>query len=76
MATRIDTGGVYLVQSACRSRCAWVRDPRRRTNGGLPVFTCAGCSSQWVSSESWTPADLDGTVSPAVAAEAKRRRSR
>ena len=67
---------MHLIQRPCRSRCAWARDPRRRTKGALPVFTCDGCGSQWVSSESWTPADLDGTVNPAVAAEAKRRRSR
>ena len=67
---------MHLVKHPCRSRCAWYRDPRRRTKASLPIFTCSGCGSQWVNTESWTPADLDGTVSPAVAAEAKRRRSR
>ncbi len=40
-----------------------------QTYDGLPLFGCAGCGSEWVRSEAWTPAQADGTVPPAVQAE-------
>jgi hypothetical protein len=35
----------------------------------LRVFACAGCGSEWVRTEGWTPADANGVVPPEVAAE-------
>lgn len=59
----------------CRQLCAWTRTRRRYPGGvdGLPVFSCAGCGSQWVRTEPWTPIDATGTVPAAVAREATRR---
>ena len=35
----------------------------------MRVFSCAGCGSEWVRAEAWTPADADGDVAADVAAE-------
>ena len=60
----------------CQSRCLWsatdevleVRVAPGKT-APLRVFACAGCGSEWVRSEGWTPADVSGEVPGAVRAE-------
>ena len=37
------------------------------------VFACAGCSSEWVRTEGWTPRNLDGSIAAAVVEELSRR---
>lgn len=59
-----------LRQAACRSECSW--SPSGRVRDGELVFECAGCHSEWVRSEPWTPCDADGTVPVAVMAERAR----
>lgn len=58
--------------AACRRLCSWSR------TGGLlddePVFRCAGCGSEWVPSEPWTPVDHTGVVPEPVQAERRRGR--
>ena len=70
---RTRTGPPELARRACRQLCDWA--PTRASRLGLPVFACTGCGSQWVRSEAWTPAQQDGSVLPAIAAEADRRRA-
>ncbi|MGA9749798.1 MAG: hypothetical protein WBQ50_20285 [Nocardioides sp.] len=52
--------------AACRSVCAWARTDDHR--GSEPLFACAGCGSEWVPSEAWTPIDWTGSVPEAVLA--------
>ncbi|WP_460864307.1 hypothetical protein [Rhodococcus aerolatus] len=59
-----------LAVNACRSRCAW--RPTKAQAGGERLFACRGCGSQWVPSEPWTPADVDGRV-PSEVRRARRR---
>ena len=56
-----------LAVRACRSLCDW--GPTRRTLDGLTLFACAGCGSQWVRSEPWTPRQADGSWPPLVREE-------
>lgn len=68
--------GPSLAAYPCQQRCAWTRTRRRhpdRIAGGLAIFACAGCGSQWVRTQAWTPIDADGTVPATVAREAARR---
>jgi hypothetical protein len=60
-----------LASYACQQVCEWSTTGARRD--GLPLFVCAGCGSEWVRTEAWTPARADGTVAADVAAEAARR---
>jgi len=65
-----------LVISSCVSVCEW-----RKTDTNFetePLFACAGCGSEWVPSEAWTPVDADGHVPEAVqaAVQLARRRGR
>lgn len=57
-------GARSLEIAACRSACAWA------ATGGLldgeELFACAGCGSEWVPSEPWTPIDWTGSVPEAV----------
>ena len=55
----------------CRRLCSWGPTGGRR--GGLPLFECAGCGSQWVRTEPWTPADASGEVPDVVRREAALR---
>ena len=48
--------------SPCRSLCDW------RPTRTAPLFACAGCGSQWVPSEPWTPRQADGAVPAEVRA--------
>jgi len=40
---------------------------------GLALFRCAGCRSEWVRTQGWTPVGTDGVVPDEVAAEVARR---
>jgi hypothetical protein len=44
------------------------------TGDPAAVFTCAGCGSEWLRSELWTPIDADGHVPREITAELARRR--
>jgi hypothetical protein len=55
-----------LAAHPCQAECDW--GPAGRA-GGRALFRCAGCASEWTAAEPWTPAQADGTVPPAVAAE-------
>ncbi len=62
-------------QWPCHSICVWSAtgetwlDP---PGGVLSVFACAGCGSEWVRTEPWTPIDHIGQVPDAIAAERAR----
>jgi hypothetical protein len=60
----------HLAMHPCQSRCAWSATEEQRD--GSNVFACAGCGSEWVASERWTPADHTGAVPPAVLQERRR----
>jgi hypothetical protein len=56
----------------CQAICVWkVCDDVRPdvVEGLLRVFRCAGCGSEWVRTEPWTPVDAGGQVPPDVVAE-------
>ena len=57
----------------CRSLCSWSATGEELA--GDPLFACAGCGSEWVVSEPWTPIDRTGQVPEAVQ-EARRTRGR
>ncbi len=59
-----------LRQEPCQSLCDWT--PTGEIRDELPVFACAGCSSEWVRTEGWTPRNLDGSIASAVAGERDR----
>ena len=60
-------GAVPLRVSPCRSLCDW-RASRARLQGEA-LFACAGCGSQWVRSEPWSPRQADGSWPPGVREE-------
>ena len=60
-----------LTIAGCRSACSW--RPTGQHLDGEQLFSCAGCGSEWVPSEPWTPIDYLGEV-PAAVAEARRER--
>jgi hypothetical protein len=62
-----------LATHPCQGRCAWAST--NEYHDGQRVFRCAGCTSEWVSSEPWTPIDADGTLAREVTAERSRGRS-
>jgi hypothetical protein len=62
-----------LVVAGCRQLCRWQGTDERLD--GDRVFACAGCGSEWVVSEPWTPIDWSGGVPDAVQ-EARRARGR
>jgi hypothetical protein len=59
--------------AACRALCSWRLTGSRLDDEDL--FACAGCGSEWVPSQPWTPIDHTGTV-PAAVAQARRTRGR
>jgi hypothetical protein len=62
-----------LATHPCRALCSWsVTDQYRNTQR---LFRCNGCTSEWVSSEPWTPIDADGTIPGDVIAERSRDRT-
>jgi hypothetical protein len=59
----------------CQSICVWKPTGEALSDaggGGLHLFACVGCASEWVRTEPWTPIDSAGTVPSAVAAERDR----
>jgi hypothetical protein len=62
-----------LAAHAFLGLCAWSTTNEYRDAERL--FRCAGCTSEWVSSEPWTPIEADGTISSELAAERSRDRS-
>lgn len=56
--------------SACRSSCSWDRTGEALDREAL--FRCAGCGSEWVASELWTPMDHTGHIPDAVQRERSR----
>jgi hypothetical protein len=56
--------------SACRSQCSW-QDTGQEL-AGEQLFACAGCGSEWVASQPWTPVDHTGAV-PEPVQEVRRR---
>jgi hypothetical protein len=66
--------GRPLEIAACRSACAW--DATGECLGGEPLFCCAGCGSEWVPSEPWTPIDWTGQVPDPVQRAVRERRGR
>ncbi|MDQ6715613.1 MAG: hypothetical protein M3Z83_05850 [Actinomycetota bacterium] len=56
-----------LAISACLSECAW--DATGDELDGERLFACRSCGSEWVRSQSWTPADWQGQVPDAVRRE-------
>ncbi|WP_223164091.1 hypothetical protein [Nocardioides mesophilus] len=52
--------------SGCRSECSWSATGSHLDDE--PLFACAGCGSEWVPSEPWTPVDWTGTVPETVRA--------
>jgi hypothetical protein len=56
--------GHRLEIAACQSRCSWAETGQ--TLDGEALFACAGCGSEWVASEPWTPIDWTGAVPDAV----------
>ena len=61
----------------CQSICVWSATGETwlgRDGDALPVFCCAGCGSEWVRTEPWTPVDATGVVPAEVAAERARDR--
>ncbi len=59
--------------AACRQLCSWHGTGEHLD--GERLFACAGCGSEWVVSEPWTPIDWTGTV-PEPVQEARRTRGR
>jgi hypothetical protein len=57
--------------SACRRLCSW--SATTQTLDGERLFACAGCGSEWVASEPWTPIDHTGVVPEPVQDERRRR---
>ncbi|HEX5988236.1 MAG TPA: hypothetical protein VFY86_17050 [Nocardioides sp.] len=60
-----------LTIAGCRSECAWAATGERL--GEEALFACAGCGSEWVASEPWTPIDWTGVVPEPVQRERERR---
>jgi hypothetical protein len=56
-----------LVIAGCRSECVW--DATGDVLAGERLFACAGCGSEWVRTQDWTPMDWHGEVPEAVLAE-------
>ena len=55
-----------LVHNDCRGLCDW--HDVGEFHGGLPLFRCNGCRSEWTPAERWTPRNADGEVSEEVLA--------
>ncbi len=69
-----ETRGMVIV-SPCQQLCDWAPVTAEASQAAYPLeplFACAGCGSQWVRSERWTPRQADGTVPDAVRAERQR----
>lgn len=54
-----------LAIAPCRQLCDWVTVAPAYD---VTMLACAGCGSQWVPSQAWTPVQADGTMPAAVSA--------
>jgi len=61
-----------LAVHPCLGFCAWSVVPSTAADP-MPRFECAGCASEWVRTEPWTPIGSDGLVPEDVRHEAARR---
>ncbi|CAN5614437.1 hypothetical protein BH10ACT10_BH10ACT10_22610 [soil metagenome] len=57
--------------AGCRQECSWQTTGEHLADERL--FACAGCGSEWVASEPWTPFDWAGAVPVAVQDERRTR---
>jgi hypothetical protein len=57
--------------AGCRQECSWAATGARLA--GERLFACAGCGSEWVVTEPWTPVDWTGVVPEAVQDERRTR---
>ena len=57
--------------AGCRQECSWAATGARLA--GERLFACAGCGSEWVATEPWTPVDWTGVVPEAVQDERRTR---
>ena len=46
--------------AGCRQECSWAATGADLA--GERLFACAGCGSEWVATEPWTPVDWTGVV--------------
>jgi hypothetical protein len=61
----------------CQSICVWratgeVWGDSDHGVAGPRVFACAGCGSEWVRTEAWTPIDANGEIPEAIAVERRQ----
>ena len=56
-----------LAEHPCQARCAWTANGRYVD--AAPVFSCAGCGSEWARTQAWTPIDANGFINPLILAE-------
>ena len=59
-----DTRSVLAI-FPCRTLCDWAA-------ASVELFRCAGCGSEWLPTEKWTPRQADGTVPALVLARLER----
>ena len=59
-----DTRSVLAI-FPCRTLCDWAAASEE-------LFRCAGCGSEWLPTEKWTPRQADGTVPALVLARLER----
>jgi hypothetical protein len=55
---------VSLTTHPCRSLCQWAATGG--VHDGLPLFACAGCGTEWVRTQPWSPRQADGSWPPGV----------
>lgn len=55
-----------LKSGDCQAKCDW--HPTGDQIDSLDVFACSSCGQEWISSEGWTPRNMDGKMTPEVAA--------
>jgi hypothetical protein len=72
-AVRVTFVGMAALEiAACRRLCSW--SGTEELLDGQRLFRCAGCGSEWVRTEPWTPIDHTGEVPDAVQEERRRGR--
>ena len=54
-----------LAIAPCRQLCDWLAVA---PGYDVAMLACAGCGSQWLPGQAWTPVQADGTVPAAVSA--------
>jgi hypothetical protein len=58
---------VPLARQPCVQQCRWRGTQEWR--GGLRLFRCGACGSEWVRTQPWAPVDADGSRDPELLAE-------